>query len=63
MFIKIEITQLLMDLLEKFIHPHEPQNSLYLEKFTILYLPKGPDRMSYKNTSFLHNRNIIMINV
>ena len=32
-----------MGLLEKFVHLyiHDPQSPLYMEKFTILYLPKG----------------------
>ena len=30
---------------EKFLRLHDPQTPFYQENITILYLPKGPDRM------------------
>ena len=45
MFIKTPITQLIIGLSEKFFHLNDPCNPLCQEKFTILYLSKGPDRM------------------
>ena len=45
MFIKMAITQLIMALSEKLFRLHDPQTPLYQENITILYLPKGPDRM------------------
>ena len=34
-----------MDLFEKLFRLHDPQNPLYQENITILYLSKGPDRI------------------
>ena len=45
MLMKKAITPLLTGLFEKFFHLHDPQNPLYQEKFTLLYLLKGPDRI------------------
>ena len=45
MFMKMAVTQLIMGLSEKFFRLHDPQTPLYQKNITILYLPKGPDRM------------------
>ena len=45
MIIKLTINQLLMGRFEKFLLLHDPQTPLYQENITIVYLPKGPDRM------------------
>ena len=45
MFMKMTVTQLIMGLSEKFFRLHDPHTPLYQESITILYLPKGPDRM------------------